>query len=47
MKKTRTVYETSGTTKHTNVCIIGIPEEEEREKWPKKIFEEIIANKLP
>ena len=28
--------------KHTNICIIGVPEEEEREKGPKKIFEEII-----
>ena len=29
--------------KHTNICIIGVPEEEERQKGPKKIFEEIIV----
>ena len=29
--------------KHTNICIIGVPEEEGREKRLEKIFEEIIA----
>ena len=29
--------------KHTKVHIIGVPEGEEREKEPKKIYEEIIA----
>ena len=29
--------------KHTNICIIGVPEGEEREKGPEKIFEEIIS----
>ena len=29
--------------KHTNICIIRIPEGQEREKGPKKNFEEIIA----
>ena len=29
--------------KHTNICIIGVPEGEEREKGPEKILEEIIA----
>ena len=29
--------------KHINICIIGVPEREEREKGPEKIFEEIIA----
>ena len=29
--------------KHTNIRIIGVPEGEEREKGPEKIFEEIIA----
>ena len=28
--------------KFTNICIIGVPEREEREKGPEKIFEEII-----
>ena len=32
--------------KCTNICIIGVPEEE-REKGPEKIFEEIIAKNLP
>ena len=30
--------------KRTNICIIGVPEEE---KGPEKIFEEIIAEKFP
>jgi len=25
--------------KHTNICITGVPEGEEREKGPEKIFE--------
>ena len=28
--------------KCTNICIIGVPEGEDREKGPEKIFEEII-----
>ena len=30
-----------------NICIIGIPEGEERDKGPEKIFEEIIPENLP
>ena len=33
--------------KHTNIRIIGVPEGEEREKGPEKIFEEIIVKKFP
>ena len=33
--------------KRTNICIIGVPEREEREKGPKKIFEEIIVKNFP
>ena len=33
--------------KHNNVCIIGVPEGEEREKGPEKIFEEIIVENCP
>ena len=33
--------------KHTTIRIIGVPEGEEREKEPEKIFEEIIAEKFP
>ena len=29
--------------KHNNICIIGVPEGEEREKRPEKLFEEIIV----
>ena len=42
----RTVSETSGTLR-TNVCITWILEGKEREKGPKKIFEEIIAENFP
>ena len=33
--------------KRTNICIIAVSEGEEREKGPKKIFEEIIVEKFP
>ena len=33
--------------KHTNIRIIGVPEEAEKEKRPEKIFEEIIVKNLP
>ena len=33
--------------KCTNICIIGVPEGEEREKGPEKVFEEIIAENFP
>ena len=33
--------------KHNNIHIIGVPEGEEREKWPEKIFEEITVEKFP
>ena len=33
--------------KHTNIHIIGVPEREEREKGPEKIFEEIISEYFP
>ena len=33
--------------KHTNNCMIGVPEGEEWEKGPEKIFEEIIAENFP
>ena len=32
--------------KCTNICTIGVPEEE-REKGPEKIFEELIAENFP
>ena len=33
--------------KRKNICIIGVPEGEEREKGPEKIFEEIIVENFP
>ena len=33
--------------KRNNIRIIGVPEGEEREKVPKKIFEEIIVKNFP
>ena len=33
--------------KHTNIRVIGIPEEEEKNKVIEKIFEEIIIENLP
>ena len=33
--------------KHTNIQIIGVPEEGERKKVYEKIFEEIIVDNLP
>ena len=33
--------------KRNNIRIIGVPEGEERDKGPEKIFEEIIVKNLP
>ena len=33
--------------KGMNVCTVGVPEGEEREKGPEKIFEEIITENIP
>ena len=33
--------------KCTNICVIGIPKGEEKEKGPDKIFEEIIVENFP
>ena len=33
--------------KYTTICIIGVPEGEEREKGPEKISEETIAENFP
>ena len=37
----------SGNIKHTNIQIIEIPEEEEKNKGYEKIFEEIIVENFP
>ena len=36
-----------GTIKCTNIHIIGVQEEEEKEKGPEEIFEEIIVKNFP
>ena len=47
MKKTEdSLRDFSDNIKCTNIRIIGVPEEE-REKGPEKIFEEIRAEKFP
>ena len=33
--------------KCTNICIIGVPEGEEKEKGPEKIREEVTAENFP
>ena len=33
--------------KHTNIWIIGVPEEEEKKKGTEKIFEDIIVENFP
>ena len=33
--------------KHTNIHILGVPEEEEREKELEKIFEDTITERFP
>ena len=33
--------------RHTNIWIIGVPEEEEKKKGYEKIFEEIIVENFP
>ena len=30
-----------------NICIVEVPEREEREKWPEKIFQETLAENVP
>ena len=33
--------------KHTNIWVIGVPEEEEKKKGTEEIFEEIIVENFP
>uniref|UniRef100_A0A9L0STS5 L1 transposable element RRM domain-containing protein n=1 Tax=Equus caballus TaxID=9796 RepID=A0A9L0STS5_HORSE len=33
--------------KHTNICIIGVPEGDKRDKGAENLFEEIIAENVP
>ena len=43
----RTVRELWDNIKHTNIRILGVPEEEEKKKRTEKIFEEIIVENFP
>ena len=43
----RTAWNLWDNVKHANIHIIGVPEEEEREKEPEKISQEIIAENFP
>lgn len=36
-----------GSYRHTNIRIIGIPEEGEMEKWAESLFKEIIFENFP
>ena len=48
MKRTEdSVRDLQGNVKHTNIQIIGLPEEEEKKKGYEKIFEEIIVENFP
>ena len=39
--------ELSDSIKCSNICIVGVPEEKEREKGKESLFEEIIAENFP
>ena len=39
--------ETSDLLKWSNTCIIGVPEEEDKVKGPKVLFEQIITENFP
>ena len=48
MKRTEdSLRDLSDNTKCTNIRIIGVPEEEEKNKGYEKIFEEIIVENVP
>ena len=47
MKRTEDSLRGLWDIKHTNIRIIGVPEEEEKKKRTEKIFEEIIVENFP
>ena len=47
MKELRIVSDLWDNTKHTNIQIIGVSEEEEKKKGYEKIFEEITVENFP
>ena len=47
MKRTEdSLRDLSDNIKHSNICMIGVPEEEKKKEY-EKIFEEIIAENIP
>ena len=47
MKRTDSLRDLWDNIKHTNIQIIGVPEEKEKKKKQEKIFEEIIVENFP
>ena len=47
MKNERNIRDLWDNRKHANQSIIGIPEEEKRERAIENVFEEIMAENLP
>ena len=47
MKRNDSLRDLCDNIKRMNMHIIGVPEGEEREKGPEKIFEEIITKNFP
>ena len=48
MKRTEATFrDLWNNIKHTNIQIIGVPEEEEKKKGYEKVFEEIIVENFP
>ena len=47
MKRNEDSLRPRNNIKYTNICILGVPAQEEREKEPEKIFEEIIVEIFP
>ena len=43
----RTISETSGQFKPSNIRIVGVPEEEDKKKDHEKILEEILVENFP
>ena len=46
-KHERNIRDLWDNIKQTNLCIIGIPEEEEKEKGMENVFEEIMSENFP
>ena len=47
MQNKNRLREISDSIKHNNICILGIPGEDVREKGAENLFEEIIAENFP